>query len=179
MYQPQQQNSPGESGARPAAAPARFSRMGMIAVCLLFTGCAVAPPTAANSKPAPGPQFKAGASHFGGIGLELTTNNGPLTVVSALKDSPADRAGILPGDIIFEIDGAATQPMTLLEAVNRARGEPGTTVKLKMLRPSTQETKEYTLTRVHIRYGSPPPGQSDSSKPPATLPPPTESATPF
>jgi len=159
--------------------PARFSRMGMVAVCLLFTGCAVAPPAAANSKPAPGSQFKAGASHFGGIGLQLTMNDGPLMVIGTIKDSPSFRAGILPGDVIAEINGAATQSMTLLDAVNRARGEAGTTVKLKTVRPSTRETREYVLTRVNIRYGSPPPAGQDSSGTPVTLPPPAESAAPF
>jgi hypothetical protein len=170
----QSQNSPDSSAAVPAMNSVRFSRAGVVAMCLLLTGCAVAPPTAANSKPAPGPQFKAGASHFGGIGLQLTMNDGPLTVVAAFKDSPADRAGILPGDVITEINGEATQTMTLPEAVNRVRGQAGTTVKLKAVRPSTQKTGEYTLTRVNIQFSPPP-----SSNSPATLPPPTESATPF
>jgi len=165
--------------ALPAMHPARIFRVGMVAVCLLFTGCAVAPPTAANSKTAPGPQFKAGASHFGGIGMELNMQDGPLTVISTLKDSPASKAGILPGDIIVEINGEATQTMALLDAVNRTRGEAGTTVKLKTVRPSTRETKEYTITRVHISYKAPPPARQDSSSTPTTLPPPAESATPF
>lgn len=159
--------------------PVRFSRVGIIAMCLLFTGCAVAPPATANSKPVPGPQFNSSAEHFSGIGMQLGRKDGALTVVSTIKDSPACRAGILPGDIIVEINGEATQTMTLLEAVNRVRGEAGTTVKLKALRPSTQETREWTITRVDIAYESPQPGRQDSPDAPTTLPPPAESTTPF
>lgn len=179
MYQQQKQNSPGESFVVPATAPARFSRVGMIVMCLLFTGCAVAPPTTTRSKPAAHPQFKAGAEHFSGIGMQLGMQDGPLTVVSTLKDSPASKAGLLPGDIIVQINGETAQTMTLPEAVNRIRGASGTSVQLKALRPSTQETKEYSITRIDITYGSGQPNGPDSSHVPTTLPPPSDPGTPF
>jgi C-terminal processing protease CtpA/Prc len=84
-----------------------------------------------------------------------------------------------PGDILVEINGAVTQGLTLPEAVSRIRGEAGTSVQLKALRPSTQETREYSITRIDITDGSGQPGQPDSSPVPTTLSPPSDSGTPF
>jgi C-terminal processing protease CtpA/Prc len=134
-----------------------------VAGTLLVSGCETSP-----------------AGHVGGIGLQLGMPDGSLTVMATIKDTPAFQAGLLPGDIIVDIDGEATRTMTLPEAVNKVRGKTGTTVKLKSLRPSTQETKEYTIIREDIRYAPPQPGQQNSPGAlPATLPLPAESAAPF
>jgi len=157
--------------------PARLLWVGLVAG-LLFTGCAVAP-VAAKPKPQTGPQLKSSAGHFSGIGLELTSRSGPITVVSILTGSPASQSGLQPGDLIVEINGEATEGMTLPEAVSRIRGEVNTAVKLKARRPSTQETKEYTITRIDIAYRLGTPARQGSSSAPATLAPPANSATPF
>jgi membrane-associated protease RseP (regulator of RpoE activity) len=180
MKQQKVQNSQLENLARLTMNPAGCLWLGMMIAGLLFAGCAVAPPAASNLKPNPGHKLKSPAGHIGGIGLQLGMTDGTLTVMATINDTPAFQAGLLPGDIIVEIDGEATRTMTLSEAVNKIRGEAGTTVKLKSLRPSTQETKEYTITREDIRYAPPQPGpQNSPSGLPATLPPPAESAAPF
>ncbi|MCU0857889.1 MAG: S41 family peptidase [Pontiellaceae bacterium] len=94
------------------------------------------------------------AGRFSGIGLEISTKEGLLTVVSPMEDTPAFRAGFLPGDIILEIDGNETRKMGLSEAVKKMRGEAGTTVKLKSIRPATHEIKENVLTRQEIEVAS-------------------------
>lgn len=73
--------------------------------------------------------------NFGGIGAIVEIQNGIVTVVSPLPDSPAERAGIKPGDRIIEIDGLSTASMSLTEAVLHIRGEKGTRVTLTILHP--------------------------------------------
>jgi len=180
MKQQEIQNSQRESMMMRAMNPARFLWVAMVAAGLVFTGCAVAPQAAPNPKPQTGPQLKSPAGHFGGIGMKLGMKDGRLIVDSTINNSPAFHAGLLPGDIIIEINGEETMTMTLLEAVNKVRGEVGATVKLKSARPSTQEVKEYSIARVNIMYALPQPGRQDSSNAlPTTLTPPAESATPF
>ena len=71
---------------------------------------------------------------FEGVGMEIGIRKNVLTVVSPLKGTPADRAGIKAGDRIVQIDGESTEDMTVEEAVRRIRGQKGTAVKLTMLR---------------------------------------------
>jgi carboxyl-terminal processing protease len=71
---------------------------------------------------------------FGGIGAELSVKSGRLVVVSSLPDTPAAKAGLRTNDIIGEIDGEATAEMSFTEAIDRIRGEKGTTVTLTLLR---------------------------------------------
>ncbi len=84
---------------------------------------------------------------FGGIGVEIGIRDGFLTVISPIEGSPAWKAGIRPGDRIVEIDGEITQGITLLEAVNKLRGEPGSKVKLKILREGESDLMEMEITR--------------------------------
>lgn len=67
---------------------------------------------------------------FGGVGIEIGMRNSVLTVISPLKDSPAERAGVKSGDKILEIDGESTEGITIEKAVQTIRGEIGTPVKL-------------------------------------------------
>ena len=70
---------------------------------------------------------------FEGIGAQVAMREGQLTIIAPMPDTPAQRAGILPGDVILEIDGEPTTNVTLLEAVSKIRGEKGTTVELLVM----------------------------------------------
>lgn len=94
------------------------------------------------------------AGRFSGVGLVVSMKDGLLTVVSPMEDTPAFRAGLLSGDIIVEIDGKETREMSLSEAVKSMRGEAGTEVKLKSVRPSTHAVKEVTIIREKIEVAS-------------------------
>jgi carboxyl-terminal processing protease len=87
------------------------------------------------------------AGKFSGIGIEISLDQGRLTVVSPIEDTPAYKAGLLPGDLILEIDGESTQDMTLLDAVKRIRGEKGTTVNLLILHRESNKPEEVAIVR--------------------------------
>lgn len=89
-----------------------------------------------------------------GIGAELTVEDGMLVVLSPLKNSPAEKAGLKPGDIIFQIDGETTADMTLFDAIMTIRGEKGTTVTLTILRRDTEEPIEVDIVRDTIEVES-------------------------
>jgi len=93
-------------------------------------------------------------SRFNGLGVEVSMKNGLPTVVTAMEDTPAARAGILSGDQILKINGASTERMDLQDAINILRGPAGRRVTLTLLRPSTKEIKEYTLDRAEIKVRS-------------------------
>src|ERR1700756_3930669 len=80
-------------------------------------------------------------SEFGGLGIVVSTKDGVITVVSPMEDTPGFRAGILPGDQILRINGAATEKMSLQDAINLLRGEAGQKISLTIFRPSSKETK--------------------------------------
>lgn len=71
---------------------------------------------------------------YEGIGAEIGVKDGKITIISPLKNTPAEKAGILPGDIILEVDGQETSKMTLTEAVMKIRGKAGQAVNLKLKR---------------------------------------------
>jgi S1-C subfamily serine protease len=146
---------------------------------LLVSGCASSSVTR-KSKPSADPRLNSPDVRFAGVGLILRTNEAGLTVVSPIQNTPAFRAGLLPGDIVAGINGEDTRTMTLPAAVDKMRGRAGTVVKLKVVRPSTQETREYTLTReVSTHWVVPPTEQSPAATPPATLLPPAQQPVPF
>ncbi len=91
---------------------------------------------------------------FGGLGLEITSRNGLLTVVSPIEDTPAYRAGIKPGDMIIKIDGEFTKDMTLVEAVRKMRGPKDTKVTLTIKRETQLELIDRTLVREVIKIQS-------------------------
>jgi carboxyl-terminal processing protease len=91
---------------------------------------------------------------FGGLGIEITNKSGMLTVVAPIEDTPADRAGIKPNDIILKIDGEFTKDMTLIEAVKRMRGKPDTKVKLTIKRETPAQLFDTVLTREVIKIQS-------------------------
>jgi carboxyl-terminal processing protease len=93
-------------------------------------------------------------SEFGGLGIVVSTKDGVLTVVSPMEDSPGFRAGISPGDQILRINGTTTEKMSLQDAINLLRGDPGQKATLTIFRPSTKETRDYPLQREVIKVAS-------------------------
>ena len=87
---------------------------------------------------------------FTGIGIEITIRDGVLTAVAPIEDTPADRQGILSGDQILRIDGEMTKSMTLMEAVKKLRGEPGTKVTISVQRQGWPDARDFTLVREAI-----------------------------
>jgi carboxyl-terminal processing protease len=93
-------------------------------------------------------------SRFNGLGIEVSMKNGLATVITAMEDTPAAKAGILSGDQILRINGISTERMDLQDAINVLRGPAGAKLTLTLLRPSTKEIKEYTLQRAEIKIQS-------------------------
>ena len=87
---------------------------------------------------------------FSGVGMEVTQKDGLLTVISPLKGSPAEKAGILPGDILVKINGTTTENMNVDEAISQIRGKEGTTVKVTVARKDKNELIDITITRATI-----------------------------
>jgi carboxyl-terminal processing protease len=87
---------------------------------------------------------------FGGLGIEVTMEEGQLKVVTPIDETPAFKAGIISNDIIREINGEAVQGLTLSQAVEKMRGPVNTDVKLKIERPGRKDMLEFTLTRSNI-----------------------------
>src|SRR5260370_32119025 len=93
-------------------------------------------------------------SEFGGLGIIVSSKDGVITVVTPMEDTPGFRAGIMPGDEILRINGKVTDRMSLQDALNQLRGEPGQRVTLTIYRPSSKETKEFNLQREIIKVAS-------------------------
>ncbi len=93
-------------------------------------------------------------SEFGGLGVVVTMEDGVLTVVNPMEDTPGSEAGIKPGDRILRINGHSTENLTIAQAVEKLRGDIGEKVTLTIQRPSSKEIKDYTLTRVTIKVKS-------------------------
>lgn len=91
---------------------------------------------------------------FDGIGAEIGKKNEQIVVVAPLEDTPAERAGILAGDTILEIDGESTIGMTTDVAVSKIRGKAGTQVTLTVVHKETSEPVEITITRAKIEIKS-------------------------
>ena len=88
---------------------------------------------------------------FGGLGLVVSMKGGFVTVVTPMDDTPGARAGILAGDRIVKVAGQSVDKLGLDEVVKQLRGDPNTEIQLTIVRPSTGETKDYTLKRAIIQ----------------------------
>jgi carboxyl-terminal processing protease len=88
---------------------------------------------------------------FGGLGIEVTMENGVIKVVSPIDDTPASKAGIQSGDLIFALDGEPVQGLTLQEAVEKMRGKVGSPIKLTLRRSNVKDPIDVTLTRETIK----------------------------
>ena len=90
---------------------------------------------------------------FGGLGIEVTMDNGWIKIISPIDDTPAHKAGLKAGDYITHIDGTAVLGQTLTEAVDKMRGRIGTKVKLTIRRKG-QDAFDVTLERAVVRIRS-------------------------
>ncbi len=88
---------------------------------------------------------------FGGLGIEVTMENGLVKVIAPIDDTPAQRADIRPNDMISHLDGEAILGLTLSEAVDKMRGERGTDLTLTILREGEDEPFDVTITRDIIK----------------------------
>ena len=91
---------------------------------------------------------------FGGLGIEVGTEDGYVKVVSPIEDTPAARAGIKSGDLIIKIDDTSTKGITLGDAVKKMRGKPKTPIKLSVARKGENKPLEFTLIREVIKVQS-------------------------
>ena len=88
---------------------------------------------------------------FGGVGIEVTQQDGALVVITPIDDTPAQRAGMLPQDRIIEINGLSTDKMGIPEAIKVMRGAAGTPVTLKIKRKTQKDPISFTLNRELIK----------------------------
>jgi carboxyl-terminal processing protease len=89
---------------------------------------------------------------FGGLGIEVQMEEGMVKVVSPIDDTPAYRAGVQAGDLISHLNGESVQGMNLTQAIEIMRGEPGTSIRLTIVRG--QETLDITIERAIIQVTS-------------------------
>lgn len=91
---------------------------------------------------------------FGGLGIEVTMENGFIKVVSPIDDTPAQKAGIKTGDLIIKLDDKPVKGMSLTDAVKMMRGEPGSKIVLTIVREGEEAPLKLTLTRDIIKVKS-------------------------
>ncbi|MCG6939063.1 MAG: S41 family peptidase [Gammaproteobacteria bacterium] len=84
---------------------------------------------------------------FGGLGIQVGMEDGFVKVISPIDDTPAYRAGLEAGDLIIRLDDKSVKGMTLNEAVKIMRGEPGTDIKLTVIREGSDKPLPFTVTR--------------------------------
>ncbi len=100
-------------------------------------------------------EFRSAISgNFGGLGLEVGARENEITVIAPIEDTPAATSGIKSGDIIMKIDGVVAHDMSLTEAVERMRGEPGTTCILTVMRDGWTEPRDFKIKRAVIQTKS-------------------------
>lgn len=88
---------------------------------------------------------------FGGLGIEVTQEEGYIKVVSPMDDTPADKAGIKAGDFITQVNGESTMGLNLDEAVDKMRGPVGSEIILTIVREGTQDPFDVSLIRDTIK----------------------------
>jgi carboxyl-terminal processing protease len=91
---------------------------------------------------------------FGGLGIEVSMEGGFVKVIAPIDDTPAQHAGIQPGDLIIRIDDTPVKGMSLGDAVKRMRGKPGTEIVLTIVREGDEKPLRITLTRAVIQVKS-------------------------
>jgi carboxyl-terminal processing protease len=91
---------------------------------------------------------------FGGLGIEVTMEDGFVKVVSPIEDTPAARAGLKTGDLIIRLDDKAVKGMALSDAVKMMRGKPGTDITLTVAREGQNKPLKFTIKRAVIKIQS-------------------------
>ena len=91
---------------------------------------------------------------FGGLGMEVGSEDGFVKVIAPIEDTPAERAGVKSGDFIVKIDNESTRGMTVTDAVKRMRGKPGTKITLTLSRKDADKPIIVNLTRAIIKVQS-------------------------
>ena len=100
-------------------------------------------------------ELKVGTTgQFGGLGIEVTMENGFVKVVSPIDDTPAQRAGIQAGDLIIRLDDKPVKGMSLTDAVKLMRGEPGSDIALTVVREGEDSPLKIVITRAVINVKS-------------------------
>ena len=94
------------------------------------------------------------SGNYGGLGIEIGMENGFVKVVAPIDETPAAKAGIESGDLIVQLDGSPVKGMSLSEAIENMRGEPGSDIKLTLVKSGQSSPKELTLTREIIKVAS-------------------------
>ncbi len=91
--------------------------------------------------------------NYGGVGMQIDVRDGWITVIAPILGTPADEAGLATGDRIVEIDGESTRGWNNDLAVRRLRGQPGTKVRLTVVRPGVPDSLHFEITRarIHVR----------------------------
>ena len=91
---------------------------------------------------------------FGGLGIEIGLENGLIKVITPIDDTPAERAGIKSGDLIVTLDDEPTIGLSLADAVDRMRGEPGTPIKVGIRRGNDSELLTFNIKRAVVKISS-------------------------
>ncbi|MFI4961712.1 MAG: S41 family peptidase, partial [Hyphomicrobiales bacterium] len=91
---------------------------------------------------------------FGGLGIEVTMEDGLIKVVAPIDETPAAKAGVMANDIITQLDGEQVQGLTLNQAVEKMRGPVNTKIKLTIMRKGQDKPIEVSITRDIIRVRS-------------------------
>jgi len=94
------------------------------------------------------------SGEFGGLGIEIGTEDGFIKVISPIDDTPAERAGIKAGDLITRIDDKPVKGMSLDDSVKLMRGKPGTSIELTIMRKTQHEPLKITIVRDVIKVNS-------------------------
>lgn len=94
------------------------------------------------------------SGEFGGLGIEISIQNGVLTIISPIEDTPADRAGIQPGDKVIAVDGKSTKGLSLVEASQLMRGKKGTKTVLTIVRDSQEKPLDIEIVRGNVKIRS-------------------------
>ncbi len=94
------------------------------------------------------------SGRYGGLGIRITFRDGRLTIIAPIENTPAFRAGLQAGDQIVAVEGDDTSGFSLLDAVKRLRGPPGSTVRISVLREGWTSPREFVIVRAVIRNRS-------------------------
>lgn len=87
---------------------------------------------------------------FGGVGIEVGVKKGLITIIAPLENTPAQRIGLKPGDIILKVNGKFVSDLMLDEVINLIRGPEGTSVTLTIFREGWDEPRDFTIVREKI-----------------------------